>query len=129
MKSGGQGRVIPSLQPEGDMINRQTLWKELRTALKTLGFPDTACKPGTQRTLTWYRATRHTFASHWVMAGGSIEKLKEMLGHCTVVITERYSHLRVDLFAEHDLSTVSLDMRAGTAEAGAVGQSLGRESL
>ena len=33
--------------------------------------------------LTWYQATRHTFASQWVLNGGSIEKLKEIMGHCT----------------------------------------------
>lgn len=60
-----------------------------------------------------------------VMAGVSIEKLKEMLGHSTVLITERYAHLRVDLFAEHDLGTLSLDLRPGSSQTDAVGQSSG----
>jgi integrase len=34
--------------------------------------------------LNWYRCTRHTFASHWVMDGRRIEKLNEILGHSTV---------------------------------------------
>jgi site-specific recombinase XerD len=44
--------------------------------------------------LGWYEATRHTFASQWVMAGRSLEELKEILGHYSVVVTERYAHLR-----------------------------------
>ncbi len=43
--------------------------------------------------LTGYQATRHTFASQWVLAGGSIEKLKEIMGHISVIVTEQYAHL------------------------------------
>jgi site-specific recombinase XerC len=46
------------------------------------------CAPG--------RSSR--FASHWLLSGGSIEKLKEIPGHCSVVMTERYAHLRLDLW-------------------------------
>jgi len=34
--------------------------------------------------MTWYNATRHTFASLWVMGGRSIEQLSLILGHSTV---------------------------------------------
>jgi integrase len=36
---------------------------------------------------------RHTFASQWVMAGGDLYLLKEILGHRSIVMTQRYSHL------------------------------------
>jgi hypothetical protein len=36
--------------------------------------------PDATRRLTWYLATRHSFASQWVAAGGSMEKLAEILG-------------------------------------------------
>jgi integrase len=40
---------------------------------------------------------RHTFASHWVMNGGDIFALAKVLGHSSVIITERfYAHLRPD---------------------------------
>ena len=42
--------------------------------------------------LTWYQATRHTFASQFVLAGGSIEKLSKLMGHSRVTTTERYAH-------------------------------------
>jgi integrase len=67
----------------------------LRPVLKALGL----ARPG----LGWYEATRHTFASQWVLAGGSIEKLKEILGHYSVVMTERYAHLKPDLFSPKDM--------------------------
>jgi hypothetical protein len=70
--------------------------------------------------MTWYQATRHTFASQWVMGGGA-EKLDEILGHCTVQITERYAHLKMDLFADPDLGTIAVDLRPGSTEKGAFG--------
>ena len=36
---------------------------------------------------------RHTFASHWVMGGGDLYLLKEILGHKSIVMTQRYAHL------------------------------------
>lgn len=40
---------------------------------------------------------RHTFASHFVMAGGSVFDLQKTLGHSSVQITaEEYSHLSAD---------------------------------
>ena len=64
---------------------------------------------------TWYQGTRHTFASQWVIDNGSIEKLAKILGHASVNTTERYAHLRPDLFSESDYAkvNVSLDRPAG----------------
>ena len=36
---------------------------------------------------------RHTFASHFMQNGGNILTLQKILGHSTVVVTMRYSHL------------------------------------
>src|SRR2546428_2145130 len=78
------------LRCDGEKIDKHTPGIYLRAALKQLGL--------TRAGLGWYEATRHTFASQWVMAGASIEKLKEILGHYSVVMTERYAHLRPDSF-------------------------------
>jgi hypothetical protein len=75
--------------------------------------PDGA--PQGRRAVRWDAGT-HTFASQWVMAGASIEKLKEILGHYSVVMTERYAHLRPDLFPASDLGTIRVDLFAGGAE-------------
>lgn len=39
---------------------------------------------------------RHTFAAHFVMNGGSIYDLKQILGHREIEMTERYAHLAPD---------------------------------
>jgi integrase len=36
---------------------------------------------------------RHTFSSHFVMRGGSLYDLKEILGHSDIKMTMRYAHL------------------------------------
>ncbi len=36
---------------------------------------------------------RHTFSSHFVMSGGDLISLKEILGYSTLKMVERYSHL------------------------------------
>jgi len=50
------------------------------------------------------------------MAGASIEKLKEILGHYSVVMTERYAHLRPDLFPASDLDTIRVDRFAAASK-------------
>ncbi len=60
------------------------------------------------------------------MAGGSIEKLKEILGHYSVVMTERYAHLKPELFTPKDLGTISIDLAPGSASAVEIGQTSAR---
>ena len=36
---------------------------------------------------------RHSFASHYMMRGGSLYDLKEILGRSDIKMTARYSHL------------------------------------
>lgn len=60
-----------------------------------------------------------------VLAGGSIEKLSKVLGHYSVVMTERYVHLRPDLFADRDLAAIPLDLGVGKAEPATIGVRMG----
>jgi integrase len=53
-----------------------------------------------------YHDLRHTFASHWVMRGGSLFKLQKILGHQTIEMTLRYAHLSPTAFQE-DLSRMN----------------------
>jgi len=39
---------------------------------------------------------RHTFASHFIMGGGNIRTLQQILGHSSLQMTMRYSHLAPD---------------------------------
>lgn len=107
LKSGGEGLLVKPLRVDGVHVHKETYGRELQSALEALKLQ--------REGLGWYEATRHTFASQWVLAGGSIEKLKEMMGHHSVVVTERYAHLRTDLFAAKDLDTIVVDLAPSSA--------------
>ena len=90
---------------DGKKIDKATPGNYLRVALAQLEL--------TQPGLGWYEATRHTFASQWVLAGNSIEKLSAILGHYSVVMTERYAHLRPELFTQADLTIGNTQIPVG----------------
>lgn len=47
---------------------------------------------------------RHTFSSHFVMRGGSLKALQEILGHTTMTMTMKYAHLA----QEHKKEAINL---------------------
>jgi len=59
--------------------------------------------------MRWYDATRHTFASQWVLNGGTLETLREMMGHSSVTMTERYAHLIPGRYTDADRARVQVD--------------------
>lgn len=111
LKTRGLGRVVPPMRSDGQFLDDHTLRSHFKTAREALTLPP----------MTWYQATRHTFASQWVMNGGAIEKLKEILGHSTVQVTERYAHLKTDLFGQRELGTIAVDLKASSTENGTTG--------
>ena len=48
---------------------------------------------GRRRHYLCFHDLRHTFASHWMMAGGDLFKLQKVLGHKSTELTLRYAHL------------------------------------
>jgi integrase len=110
LRTGGEGLLFkptvadrggrPDLGTVPTFMRPQTLIRHLREALKTCGLPP----------LTWYEATRHTFASLFVLGGGSLEMLRTLMGHSSVTTTERYSHLRPDLFTETSFHAMDVDL-------------------
>ena len=43
---------------------------------------------------------RHTFASHFVIRGGSLMELRELLGHADLSMVLRYAHLEASRLRE-----------------------------
>jgi len=46
---------------------------------------------------------RHTFASHFIMNGGNIRTLQNILGHSSLQMTMRYTHLEPDFMNQAKL--------------------------
>jgi integrase len=135
LQSGGRVLFPPPFPARGGKpgspatyVREHTLARHLREALVEARLDDG---------LTWYQCTRHTFASHWVMDGGTIKKLCEILGHASVTTTERYAHLAPDAFGRADYETATVDLREGAevvqvdfggrAQAGHNGDDLGTD--
>src|SRR5207237_536572 len=68
--------------PWGDAISDTTLYCAFQRVCNAAGIDD----------CTWH-TLRHTFASHLVMAGVDLRTVQELLGHKTLAMTMRYSHL------------------------------------
>lgn len=60
-----------------------------------------------------FHTLRHTFASHYVMRGGSLVKLQVILGHASIRTTQVYAHLAPD----HLSGATSILEGLGTARA------------
>ncbi len=80
-----------------------------------------ACRRAGLRPVGWH-TLRHTFASHLVMRGVPLKAVQELLGHATIEMTMRYSHLSPDSRRE---AVAALDQRRTEAsESGSIrGQS------
>lgn len=89
--SGGVGRVFA-------YVGSAKLNEVLGDALTSLQLNE----------MTWYQATRHTFASQWVLRGGSLEVLQKLMGHSSILVTQRYAHLKLDEFSQADLKRMDI---------------------
>jgi integrase len=54
---------------------------------------------GRPRPYLTFHGLRHTFASLWMARGGDLFRLQALLGHQSISMTQRYSHLAPDAFA------------------------------
>jgi len=86
-RSDGTGAVIRNLQ--GEPLAGPRHWFE------------PAIRRAKIRDFSWH-CLRHTFASRLVMAGVDIRTVQELLGHKSIAMTVRYSHLR----PKHTLAAV-----------------------
>jgi hypothetical protein len=63
------------------------------------------------------------------MDGRLIEKLKEIFGHSTVQVTERYAHLKTDLFSAADLAAMTIDLTLGEGRTVTIGYAVAPQEV
>lgn len=104
LRSGGTGLVIPPRRRGKRIrhIGEKAMGRALTAALGSLGLP----------ALSWYEATRHTFASHWSREGGSLETLRVIFGQSSSEVTKRYAHLQPDQLRPEDTARAQVDLSA-----------------
>ena len=110
MRTGGRGLLFAPHPRRGGRPGSPPRFRRARRLNERLKKVLVACE--LEPTLTWYQCTRHTFASHWVMDGRPLALLRDILGHSTVKVTERYAHLRRDAFTTEDYAAVKVDLSA-----------------
>lgn len=115
LATGGAGQLFrPLLGRRGGRPGSPARFLGLHNVHEALAKALEAC--GLAETLTLYQCTRHTYASHWCLRGGSIEMLSKILGHRSITTTERYAHLDPRLFQAADLLKLDVDMSRPTGD-------------
>jgi integrase len=77
--------------PRGDLVFGDAEGRPLTNGLMTSKL-DRMCRLAKLRPIGWHVA-RHSFASHLVMRGVPLRAVQELLGHASIVVTQRYAHL------------------------------------
>ena len=81
-KNGSAGLVFPSSKNPKSPMQFEKVWQDALTEAKINDFV--------------FHGLRHTAASHLAMAGASLTEVGDLLGHRTLSMTRRYSHLSTD---------------------------------
>jgi integrase len=87
----GKKQSLVFTTKDGERI--KIISNSFRKAVKKAGFNE-GVKDRRQRVT--FHTLRHTFASWLVMEGISLYEVKELMGHSSLTMTERYSHLAPD---------------------------------
>lgn len=88
--------------PEGLVFpcQRRSGWGMAPNSGEMLGLPALLSESLCRSLVRPWHALRHTFASHYVMAGGNILALQKILGHSDIKMTLVYAHLAPDYLGE-----------------------------
>lgn len=74
------------LKKNGEPINPHHIYRQFTQAQKNAGL----------KKIIRFHDIRHTAASQFVLNGGSIYDLQKILGHTSIVMTQRYAHLSME---------------------------------
>lgn len=88
-----RGNHSDTVFPGRGGVKRSWVSNAFERAVKTLGFNE-GVTDTRQRVV--FHSLRHTFASWLVEQGTDLYSVKELMGHSTISMTERYSHLAPD---------------------------------
>lgn len=106
----GTEQVFPPTGKHGRFVKEHTLGKQLRAAVARVNSERREAKLAELPAMRWYEATRHSFASRYVQAGGSLMKLAAILGHSAMEVTTRYAHLQPGNFTEQERALVDVSL-------------------
>ena len=81
------------LTRSGKKMRREFLWQILRKRGKSAGIPLSRLHP---------HVLRHTFATHLLRNGMDQRTLQEILGHSSILTTEKYTHLDTEIHDYYD---------------------------
>jgi integrase len=91
-------------------VKEHSLGRQFRAALAKVNAERREAKLPELPAMRWYEATRHSFASRYVQAGGSLMKLASILGHSATEVTLRYAHLQPGNFTEQERALVDVQL-------------------
>lgn len=86
LSKNNNGSKFVFLDPKGVEVDPHHVYRVFEKAQKDAGMG---------RKITFHDL-RHTFASQFVMMGGSVYDLQKILGHTCITMTQRYAHLSLD---------------------------------
>ena len=93
LKDKGPGLPDELVFKDRNLKQLKSISKSFDRAVKTLGLNNGITDP---RNRVVFHTFRHTFASWLAIQGTPIYTIKELMGHKTLAMTERYSHLAPD---------------------------------
>jgi integrase len=100
-------------------------WDGYRTAFETIAAKVVTAPEGEPLT---FHGLRHHFASWFMMPGGRLEALSKILGHATLTMTMRYSHLSPD-YLRSEMAKTEAPRAQGEQEHGRVSDGAERNCL